>query len=84
VVDDDGEKIRYLLIAYVLDKDEKAVYILKTIGDKIVKDPDTLSVENTVVHVYNDPTCNPVRDKADFTIPASGTFPPVRGYRIKF
>jgi hypothetical protein len=83
VVEEDGDNIKYVLIGYVLDKDEKAVYILKVVGDKILKDPDTISVENSVVHVYNTPTCNPVTDVPDFTIPASGTFPPVREYRIK-
>ncbi len=83
LVEDDGDHIRYVEIAYGLDKDEKAVYILKVIGEKIFKDADTMSVENAVVHIYNDPSCNPVTDQADFTIPESGTFPPVRGYRIK-
>jgi hypothetical protein len=36
------------------------------------------------LHIYNDPeNCNPVTDAADFTIPETGTFPPVHEYRIK-
>ncbi len=84
LVEDDGNQIKYVEIAYGLDKDGKAVYMMKVTGEKIFQDADTMSVENSVVHVYNDPTCNPVTDLADFTIPESGTFPPVRGYRIKF
>ncbi len=84
LVEEVGNQIKYVEIAYGLDKDEKAVYILKVTGEKIFKDADTMSVENAVVHVYNDPACNPVTDLADFTIPESGTFPPVRGFRIKF
>lgn len=83
-VEDDGNHVKFVEIAYGLDKDGKAVYIMKVIGEKIFKDVDTMSVENSVVHVYNDPSCNPVTDLADFTIPESGTFPPVRGYRIRF
>ncbi len=79
-----GNHIKYVEIAYGLDKDEKAVYIMKVTGEKIFQGADTMSVENSVVHVYNDPSCNPVTDLADFTIPESGTFPPVRGYRIRF
>ena len=84
LVEDDGNHVKFSEIAYGLNKDGKAVYIMKVIGEKIFKDVDTMSVENSVVHVYNDPSCNPVTDLADFTIPESGTFPPVRGYRIKF
>ncbi len=84
VVEDTGDQIKFVLISYVLDKDEKAVYVLKAVGNKILKDPDTISVVNLVFHVYNDPEhCNPVSDAADFTIPETGTFPPVREYRIK-
>ncbi len=84
LVEEVGNQIKYVEIAYGLDKDEKAVYIMKVTGEKIFKDADTMSVENTIMHIYNDPTCNPVTDLADFTIPESGTFPPVPGYRIKF
>ncbi len=84
LVEDDGNQVKFVEVAYGLDKDEKAVYIMKVVGEKIFQDADTMSVENTIVHVYNDPTCNPVTDMADFTIPEIGTFPPVRGYRIKF
>ena len=79
------DTIDFILISYVLDKDEKAVYILKAVGNKVLVDEDTISVENLIMHVYNDPeNANPVTDKADFTIPPSGTFPPVHEYRIKF
>jgi hypothetical protein len=84
VVEDSGDQIKFILISYVLDKHEKAVYMLKATGNKILKDPDTISVVNLVLHFYNDPeNCNPVTDTADFTIPETGTFPPVHVYRIK-
>lgn len=84
VVEDSGDQIKFILISYVLDKHEKAVYMLKATGNKILKDPDTISVVNLVLHIYNDPeNCNPVTDAADFTIPETGTFPPVHEYRIK-
>ncbi len=83
-VEEVENQIKFVEIAYGLDKDGKAVYIMKVTGEKIFKDADTMSVENSVVHVYNDPTCNPITGPADFRIPESGTFPPVRGYRIKF
>jgi hypothetical protein len=83
-VESNGKKIDFVLITYVLDQAEKAVYILKAVGNKVLKDSDTISVENLVFYVYNDPeTANPVTDNADFCIPPSGTFPPVREYRIK-
>jgi hypothetical protein len=69
---------------YALDNNEKAVYILKAVGNKVLVDEDTISVENLVFHVYDDPeSANPVTDAADFIIPPSGTFPPVHEYRIK-
>jgi hypothetical protein len=84
IVEDDGSMIKFLLVSYVLDESEKAVYILKATGNKELKNADTLSVLNLVFHVYNDPeNCNPVKDTADFTIPDSGTFPPIHEYRIK-
>ena len=77
--------IDFVLIAYALDEDEKAVYILKAIGNKILVNEDNISVENLVFHIYNDPErANPITETADFTIPPSGTFPPVHEYRIKF
>jgi hypothetical protein len=49
-----------------------------------LKDDDTIIVENLVFHFYNDPeNANPLTDPSDFTVPPSGTFPPVREYRIK-
>jgi hypothetical protein len=84
VVEDSGDQIKFILISNVLDKHEKAVYMLKATGNKILKDPDTISLVNLVLHIYNDPeNCNPVTDTADFTIPETGTFPPVHEYRIK-
>ena len=84
MVEDDGKKVSFTLIAYALDKDEKAVYILKAVGNKVLKDHDTISVENLVFQFYNDPeTANPVTDEADFCVPSSGTFPPVHEYRIR-
>lgn len=84
VVDASGETIRFVLIAFALDAQEKAVYIVKAVGTKVLKDPDTLSVENLVFHVYTNPeSANPNIDRPDFSIPPSGTFPPVHEYRIK-
>lgn len=77
-------KILFSLLIYILDDHQRAVYILKALGSKTLKDADTINIEDLVLHVYNDPeTANPVTDKADFTIPESGTYPPVREYRIK-
>jgi hypothetical protein len=77
-------KIDFVLIAYALDDNEQAVYILKAVGNKVLKDRDTISVENLVFQFYTEPESdNPVTDAPDFTIPPSGTFPPVREYRIK-
>lgn len=76
--------IDFILITYALDDTETAVYILKAIGNKVLTDKDTISVENLVFHIYTEPeTDNPVTDAADFTIPPTGTFPPVHEYRIK-
>ena len=84
ILETSGETIDFILIAYALDNDGKAVYILKAVGNKILIDEDTISVVNVVFHIYNDPeTANPITDTADFTIPASGTLPPVPEYRIK-
>ena len=84
VVEKTGSEIRFVLISYALDRAEKAVYILKATGNKVFKDPDTINVINLVLHVYDDPEhCNPVTDTASFTIPETGTFPPVLEYRIK-
>jgi len=84
IVEKDKKAIDFVLITYALDDDEKAVYILKAVGNKVLKDKDTISVENLVFQIYTDPENeNPVTDTADFTIPPSGTFPPVREYRIK-
>jgi hypothetical protein len=84
VVDASGETIRFVLIAFALDAHEKAVYIVKAVGTKVLKDKDTLSVENLIFHVYNNPeSANPNTDNPDFSIPPSGTFPPVHEYRVK-
>ena len=84
VVDANDETIRFVLIAFALDAQEKAVYIVKAVGTKVLKDKDTLSVENLIFHVYTNPeSANPNTDKPDFSIPPSGTFPPVHEYRIK-
>lgn len=80
----DKKDIDFVLITYALDDTEQAVYILKAVGNKVLVDKDTISVENLVFQIYNDPeTANPVTDTPDFTIPPSGTFPPVLEYRIK-
>ena len=85
VLEVDGAKIEFVLIGYALDDNSKAEYIFKAEGTKTVVDQDTLSVENLVFHFYIDPEhANPVTDRADFSIPADGVFPPVREYRIKF
>jgi hypothetical protein len=77
-------KIVFSLINYALDDNQKVVYILKAVGSKTLQDEDTIIVENLVMHFYNNPeTANPVTDPSDFTVPPSGTFPPVREYRIK-
>ena len=84
IVEMNGAKVEFILIAYALDEADKAVYALKAVGNKVLKDKDTISVENLVFYFYNDPeTANPVCDTADFSLPASGTFPPVHEYRIK-
>jgi len=84
IVAKDRKEIDFVLITYALDDTEKAVYILKAVGNKVLVDKDTISVENLVFQIYNDPeTANPVTDAPDFTIPPSGTFPPVHEYRIK-
>ena len=84
IVAKNKRSIDFILITYALDDTEKAVYILKAVGNKVLIDRDTISVENLVFHIYNDPeTANPVTDTADFTIPPVGTFPPVHEYRIK-
>jgi hypothetical protein len=84
LVTSNGSTIDFILIAYALDASEKAVYILKAIGNKVLKNEDTLSVENLVFFFYNNPeTANPLNDTADFCVPPSGTFPPVHEYRIK-
>jgi hypothetical protein len=84
IVEKDQKEIDFVLITYALDDNEKAVYILKAVGNKVLKDRNTISVENLVFHIYTEPeTDNPVTDTADFTIPPTGTFPPVQEYRIK-
>jgi hypothetical protein len=84
IVEKNKKSIDFILITYALDDNEQAVYILKAVGNKVLKDRDTISVENLVFQIYTEPeTDNPVTDTADFTIPPSGTFPPVREYRIK-
>lgn len=84
IVEKNKKEIDFVLITYALDDTEKAVYILKAVGNKVLMDKDTISVENLVFHIYTEPeTDNPVTDAADFTIPPTGTFPPVREYRIK-
>ena len=76
--------IDFTLIAYALDDNEQAVYILKATGNKILVDNDTISVENLIFHIYDMPEShNPVTDPATFTIPDTGTFPPVHEYRIQ-
>ena len=80
----DDQKATFSMVAYVLDDHQKAVYILKAVGNKILVDQNTISVENLVFQFYNNPEkANPVTDAPDFCIPSSGTFPPVREYRIK-
>lgn len=80
----DGKNIGFVLVTYALNNNSQAVYILKAVGRKTVVDQDTLSVDNLVFHFYNDPeTAIPITDGADFCIPASGTFPPLREVRIK-
>ena len=84
VVEVDEQGIGFSLVGYILDNCSKPVYILKAVGRKIVVDQDTLRVENLVFQFYNDPeTANPVTDKVDFCVPADGTFPPIREYRIQ-
>ena len=84
IVEKNKGGIDFILITYALDDTETAVYILKAIGNKVLTDKDTISVENLVFHIYTEPeTDNPVTDAADFTIPPTGTFPPVHEYRIK-
>jgi hypothetical protein len=84
VVEESGESVQFTMICYVLDETEKAVYIMKATGSKILTSPDTISVQNLIFHIYKDPeSCNPVTDLADFTIPESGTFPPIHEYRIR-
>jgi hypothetical protein len=83
-IEADGQRATFSMVAYALDSNQKAVYILKAVGNKVLVDHDTISVENLVFEFYNDPeTANPMIDEPDFCIPATGTFPPVREYRIK-
>jgi hypothetical protein len=83
-IEADGQEAAFSMVAYALDAHQKAVYILKAVGNKVLVDRDTISVENLVFHFYNNPeTANPVVDAPDFCIPSTGTFPPVREYRIK-
>src|SRR5262249_20259230 len=78
------KSIHFILITYALDDNERAVYILKAGGNKMLKDRNTISVENLVFQINTKPEPETrVTDTADFTIPPSGTFPPVREYRIK-
>ena len=84
IVEKNKNTIDFVLICYALDDDEKAVYILKAVGNKVFKDKDTISVENLVFQFYTEPESdNPVTDAPDFVVPSTGTFPPVREYRIK-
>jgi hypothetical protein len=84
IVKKNKNSIDFVLIGYALDDTEKAVYILKAVGNKVFQDRDTISVENLVFQFYTEPeTDNPVTDPPDFTIPPTGTFPPVRQYRIQ-
>jgi hypothetical protein len=84
IVKKNKNSIDFVLIAYALDDNEKAVYILKAVGNKVFKDKDTISVENLVFQFYTEPESdNPVTDAPDFVVPSTGTFPPVREYRIK-
>jgi hypothetical protein len=84
IVEKNKNTIDFVLIAYALDDTEKAVYILKAVGNKVFKDKDTISVENLVFQFYTEPESdNPVTDAPDFVVPSTGTFPPVREYRIK-
>jgi hypothetical protein len=84
VVEADDQQVSFVLIAYALDAQQKAVYILKAVGNKVLVDKDTISVENLIFHFYKDPeTANPVVDSPDFSVPSTGTFPPVREYRIR-
>jgi hypothetical protein len=83
-IEADGQRATFSMVAYALDSNQKAVYILKAVGNKVLVDHDTISVENLVFQFYNDPeTANPMIDEPDFCIPSTGTFPPVREYRIK-
>jgi hypothetical protein len=84
VVDTSGEMVSFVMVAYALDEHQRAAYILKAVGNKVLVDRDTISVQNLVFHIYEDPeACNPITDVANFTIPSTGTFPPVHEYRIK-
>ena len=84
IVETRDGKIEFALITYALDASGKAVYIAKSTGTKVFEDQDTICVENLVLNLYNNPeTANPVTDAPDFCVPPSGTFPPVREYRIK-
>lgn len=77
------DRISFVEIAYALDSSDKAVYIIKATGDKILKDKDTMSVENVVMHIYNDPeNANPLTDTADLVI-SGGASPSMIGHRIK-
>ena len=38
IVEKDKKEIDFILIAYALDDNEKAVYILKAVGNKVLKD----------------------------------------------
>ncbi len=79
---EDGAK--FALVGFALDDRQRAVYAIKVVGTKTVVDQDTLNVENMVFHFYENPeSANLNADQADFCIPASGTFPPIREYRIK-
>ena len=85
VIETEGKEIKFILVGFALDDSSQAVYILKAIGNIIVVDQDTLSVENLVFHFYSNPeTANPMTDPADFCVPHNGTFPPLHQYRIKF
>lgn len=83
MVEKTKQEIDFILITYGLDEAGKAVYILKAMGQKVLKDNDTMTVENMVLHIYTDPDANPVTDAANFTIPKTGTFPPIPAYRIR-
>lgn len=54
VVKKNKRSIDFIVIGYALDDTEKAVYIAKVTGNKVLKDKDTISIENLVIHIYTE------------------------------